>query len=51
MTTLIDIRAPQDTEGTKSALRAWLKQVGEAVRADEPLAELETDKEIGRAHV
>jgi len=44
MTTLIDIRAPEDTEGTKSALRAWLKQVGDAVRADEPLAELETDK-------
>lgn len=44
MTTLIDIRAPEDTEGTKSALRAWLKQVGEPVRADEPLAELETDK-------
>lgn len=44
MTSPIDIRAPQDTEGTKSALRAWLKQVGETVRADEPLAELETDK-------
>jgi len=44
MTTLIDIRAPEDTEGTKSALRAWLKQVGDAVRGDEPLAELETDK-------
>lgn len=44
MTTLIDIRSPEDTEGTKSALRAWLKQVGDAVRADEPLAELETDK-------
>lgn len=44
MTSHLDIRAPEDTEGTKSAIRAWLKRVGEAVAADEPLLELETDK-------
>ncbi|MBV8978227.1 MAG: 2-oxo acid dehydrogenase subunit E2 [Alphaproteobacteria bacterium] len=39
-----DIRAPMEQEGTKSVLKTWLKNVGDAVRADEPLLELETDK-------
>ncbi len=40
----LEIRAPQDQEGTKSAIRAWLKQPGDWVRAHEALVELETDK-------
>lgn len=40
----MEIRAPEDQEGTKSAIRAWLKQPGDAVRAHEALVELETDK-------
>ena len=40
----IDIRAPVEQEGTKSVLKTWLKNVGDTVRADEPLVELETDK-------
>jgi len=39
-----DIRAPIEQEGTKSVLKTWLKNVGDSVRADEPLLELETDK-------
>lgn len=39
-----DILVPLEQEGTKSVVRAWLKQVGEAVRRDEPIVELETDK-------
>lgn len=44
MTDLLDIRAPQDQEGTRSVLKAWLKGVGDAVAKDEPIVELETDK-------
>jgi 2-oxoglutarate dehydrogenase E2 component (dihydrolipoamide succinyltransferase) len=40
----IDIRAPEEQEGTKSVFKAWLKRQGDAVRANEPIAELETDK-------
>ncbi len=39
-----DIIAPIEQEGTKSVVRAWLKKVGDAVKRDEPLVELETDK-------
>ena len=35
---------PMEQEGTKSVVRAWLKKVGDAVKRDEPLVELETDK-------
>lgn len=38
------IIAPLEQEGTKSVVRAWLKQVGDAVKQDEPVVELETDK-------
>lgn len=41
---MIDILVPLEQEGTKAIVRAWLKKVGEAVAADEPLVELETDK-------
>lgn len=35
---------PDEQEGTKAVVRAWLKKVGEAVAENEPLVELETDK-------
>ena len=40
----MDIVAPTEQEGTKSVLKTWLKNIGDTVRADEPLVELETDK-------
>ena len=39
-----DILMPMEQEGSKSVVRAWLKQVGDAVKRDEPIVELETDK-------
>ena len=45
MSTRIEVRAPaEQTEGTRSQLLRWLKPVGAAVRANEPLIEIETDK-------
>jgi 2-oxoglutarate dehydrogenase E2 component (dihydrolipoamide succinyltransferase) len=45
MTTRVDVRAPaEQTEGTRSQLLRWLKQVGDPVAENEPLIELETDK-------
>jgi 2-oxoglutarate dehydrogenase E2 component (dihydrolipoamide succinyltransferase) len=41
---LIDVRVPDEQEGTKAVVRAWLKQVGDAVAENDPLVELETDK-------
>ncbi len=41
---MIDVRVPDEQEGTKAVVRAWLKQVGEAVVENDPLVELETDK-------
>ena len=42
---LVDIRVPELGESVSSASVAkWLKSAGEAVVADEPLVELETDK-------
>lgn len=42
---ILDIRAPEEqAEGTRLQVLRWLKAVGEAVRAHEPLIELETDK-------
>ncbi|MGE0533058.1 MAG: dihydrolipoamide acetyltransferase family protein [Hyphomonadaceae bacterium] len=39
-----DILMPLEQEGTKSVVRAWLKRVGDTVRRDEPIVEIETDK-------
>ncbi len=40
-----EITVPQLGESvTEATVAAWIKQVGEAVKADEPLVELETDK-------
>ena len=45
MSELHDIRMPEDQqEGTVSTVSSWLKQPGDAVKANEPLVELETDK-------
>ena len=43
-TTIIEVRVPDEQEGTRAVVRAWLKQVGDAVALDDPLVELETDK-------
>lgn len=44
MADVANIIAPVEQEGTKSVVRAWLKKVGDAVKRDEPIVELETDK-------
>jgi 2-oxoglutarate dehydrogenase E2 component (dihydrolipoamide succinyltransferase) len=44
MGTLVEIRAPENSEGTRSQVQRWLKSIGDAVEADEPLIEVETDK-------
>jgi 2-oxoglutarate dehydrogenase E2 component (dihydrolipoamide succinyltransferase) len=41
---LIEIRVPDEQEGTKAVVRAWLKQIGDTVAENDPLVELETDK-------
>jgi len=40
----IDVRVPDEQEGTKAVVRAWLRQVGDVVAVNDPLVELETDK-------
>src|SRR6516162_3315598 len=45
MSATIEIRAPaEQTEGTRSQILRWLKQVGESVAENEPLIEIETEK-------
>ena len=41
---MIEIRVPDEQEGTKAVVRAWLKRIGDAVAENDPLVELETDK-------
>ena len=41
---VIEVRVPDEQEGTKAVVRSWLKKVGEAVALNDPLVELETDK-------
>jgi 2-oxoglutarate dehydrogenase E2 component (dihydrolipoamide succinyltransferase) len=41
---MADILAPAEQEGTKSVLKTWLKKLGDSVRVNDPIAELETDK-------
>lgn len=41
---MIEVRVPDEQEGTKAVVRSWLKQVGEMVAENDPLVELETDK-------
>jgi len=40
----VEVRVPDEQEGTKAVVRAWLKKVGESVALNDPLVELETDK-------
>ncbi len=44
MADLIDLLVPAEQEGSEAVVRAWLKEVGEAVAKNEPVVELETDK-------
>ena len=41
---MIEVRVPDEQEGTKAVVRAWLKAVGDRVAENDPLVELETDK-------
>lgn len=41
---MIEIRVPDEQEGTKAVVRSWLKKVGDPVAENDPLVELETDK-------
>jgi 2-oxoglutarate dehydrogenase E2 component (dihydrolipoamide succinyltransferase) len=41
---VIEVRVPDEQEGTKAVVRSWLKKVGDAVAENDPLVELETDK-------
>jgi 2-oxoglutarate dehydrogenase E2 component (dihydrolipoamide succinyltransferase) len=41
---MTDILVPTEQEGTKAVVKAWLKTVGDAVKVDDPVVELETDK-------
>ena len=41
---MIEVRVPDEQEGTKAVVRSWLKKVGEALAENDPLVELETDK-------
>ena len=40
----VEILVPEEQEGTKAVVRAWLKRVGDVVAVNDPLVELETDK-------
>jgi 2-oxoglutarate dehydrogenase E2 component (dihydrolipoamide succinyltransferase) len=43
--TTIEVRAPSEqSEGTRSQVQRWLKNIGETVVENEPLIEVETDK-------
>ena len=41
---MIDIILPENEEGADAVVLAWLKQVGEIVKAHEPVLEISTDK-------
>jgi 2-oxoglutarate dehydrogenase E2 component (dihydrolipoamide succinyltransferase) len=41
---MIDVTVPEEGEGTKAVVRAWLRKVGDRVEENDPLVELETDK-------
>ncbi len=41
---MTDILVPTEQEGTKAVVKAWLKNVGDVVRENDPVVELETDK-------
>ena len=41
---MIEVRVPNEQEGTKAVVRSWLRRVGDSVAENDPLVELETDK-------
>lgn len=41
---MIEVRVPDEQEGTKAVVRSWLRQIGDLVGKNDPLVELETDK-------
>jgi 2-oxoglutarate dehydrogenase E2 component (dihydrolipoamide succinyltransferase) len=41
---MTDIVVPTEQEGTKAVVKTWLKKVGDTIRIDDPVVELETDK-------
>lgn len=41
---MADILVPTEQEGTKAVVKTWLKKVGDTVRENDPVVELETDK-------
>lgn len=41
---MFDIVVPTEQEGTRAVVKSWLKKIGDTVRVDDPVAELETDK-------
>ncbi len=41
---MADIIVPAEQEGTTAVVKNWLKKVGETVRINDPLVEIETDK-------
>jgi len=41
---MTDILVPTEQEGTKAVVKTWLKKVGDVVRENDPVVELETDK-------
>jgi 2-oxoglutarate dehydrogenase E2 component (dihydrolipoamide succinyltransferase) len=41
---MIEVRVPDEQEGTRAVVRAWLRRVGDLVFENEPLVELVTDK-------
>ncbi len=41
---MIEVRVPDEQEGTKAVVRGWLKAIGDQVAENDPLVELETDK-------
>ena len=44
MSSVADVLAPLNADGTRATILRWCKSVGDAVVKDEPLLELETDK-------
>jgi 2-oxoglutarate dehydrogenase E2 component (dihydrolipoamide succinyltransferase) len=44
MSSIADVLAPLNADGTRATILRWCKSVGETVVKDEPLLELETDK-------
>jgi 2-oxoglutarate dehydrogenase E2 component (dihydrolipoamide succinyltransferase) len=41
---ILDVLVPPNADGTRATVLRWCKAVGDTVRKDEPLVELETDK-------